>query len=456
MKDGNGAEQSAVSRHQLYEEYVSWCLQVCTCPQPYRDGPLLEKAARYLVKTPRPFIVLPFYQAVMEGARCFTGPFVYSLMPVLSCSTLEAILACIGYLPHADNPLSEYRLCVNVDSDRAIEVGFELLLARVKCLHLLELLEQNQLGPKECLELLQRGVEPMKPEELSEIKAVVHEKENEKKEEEAIENKVPLSMDARPTVKPWPKPQRRVHQLSFEDQSFIEMQMTYPDLAIRGRPLLRDKPPCEKSCSKPVHPASNSYTKDVSDAAQPRERPYSSRTNIAVTTGIPENDSSKVCELINYKSRNSDGNTGMIVSTLPGKNINSSVNNSDGGRADDELSGAQDSSLDPTLVFDKEQSLKPVKSQHTTDSSNRRLTKCTIDKEYGLRELADTIEQFHDQDTKEEFKKEKDNREEKRETRQRGSLEEEGGSTGNRTEETGGQENLDQSFIILEQEIDHV
>lgn len=43
---------------------------------------------------------------------------------------------------------SEYRLSEEANPDRAMLLGFELLLARVECSHLLELLEKDQLGPQ--------------------------------------------------------------------------------------------------------------------------------------------------------------------------------------------------------------------------------------------------------------------------------------------------------------------
>lgn len=50
---------------------------------------------------------------------------------------------------------SEYRLSEDANPDRAILVGFELLLARLECYHLLELLEKDQLGPQVRSEIIQ-------------------------------------------------------------------------------------------------------------------------------------------------------------------------------------------------------------------------------------------------------------------------------------------------------------
>lgn len=43
---------------------------------------------------------------------------------------------------------SEYRLREDADPDRAMLLAFELLLARVECDHLLEILEKDQLEPQ--------------------------------------------------------------------------------------------------------------------------------------------------------------------------------------------------------------------------------------------------------------------------------------------------------------------
>lgn len=43
---------------------------------------------------------------------------------------------------------SEYRLIEDANPDRAMLVGFELLLARVECYQLLELLDKDQSGPQ--------------------------------------------------------------------------------------------------------------------------------------------------------------------------------------------------------------------------------------------------------------------------------------------------------------------
>ncbi|XP_069030750.1 uncharacterized protein [Embiotoca jacksoni] len=309
MKDGTGAgEPAEVSRQDLYEEYVNCFLQLCPEVRPCRDEPLLRRAARYLQREPEPaetFTVFPFYRAVIEGSealstdcrrhlrafiratelletlcvnlllqpwrreirtlKTFTGPFVYCLLPVLSSSTLRSVLASIGYLPNTDATQSEFRLSEDANADRAMLVGFELLLARLECVHLLELVDRDHLGPQECLQVLQRRVQPAEPTEHVEKKKTTtgqeveegeeeeeEEEEEERKKEELDKNEVPLYLDSSSAVNPVPKPQRS--HLFTVDQSIMEMQQTYPDLAFRGRPLLTDKPRRAHSGSKAICP----------------------------------------------------------------------------------------------------------------------------------------------------------------------------------------------------------
>uniref|UniRef100_A0A3Q2DSN1 Uncharacterized LOC107088898 n=1 Tax=Cyprinodon variegatus TaxID=28743 RepID=A0A3Q2DSN1_CYPVA len=241
MKDEAGQEEDHFSRDHLYEDYRSCYLRLGAEVRPCRDPRLLKRAARFLLRSPdlrATFTVFPFSQAVAErwaegtdsrkhlmglikatemletlcinmflqpwkkeirSLKTFTGAFVYCLLPVLSCSTIQAILASIGYLPNSDADKSEFTLSAGPDADRALLLGFELLLARVECSHLLDLLVEHQLGPQEALRL-----------------------------------------EARPPSVPQPKPRR--YGLSNMDHSVMDLQRTYPDLAFRGRPLLAEQP----------------------------------------------------------------------------------------------------------------------------------------------------------------------------------------------------------------------
>uniref|UniRef100_A0A3Q2QJQ6 Uncharacterized LOC105916049 n=1 Tax=Fundulus heteroclitus TaxID=8078 RepID=A0A3Q2QJQ6_FUNHE len=282
MKDeaGQDGEHEAFSHQDLYEEYKSSYLQPGAEVRPCRDPGLLERAARFLRGSPdltEAFTAFPFYRAVAErcadgtdsrrhltgfikatemleslcinmflqpwkkeirSVKTFTGAFVYCLLPVFSSSTIESVLASIGYLPNSDASRSEFILSADVDADRALLLGFELLLARVECHHLLDLLGEHQLGPQEWLEVLQRRKQPAKVVDPTEKQTIAEEWKgnNEKKKEELERKEEALHSETIPQPK-----QRRCH-LNSVDHSVIELQMTYPDLAFRGRPLLPDQP----------------------------------------------------------------------------------------------------------------------------------------------------------------------------------------------------------------------
>ncbi|XP_062286187.1 uncharacterized protein si:ch211-189a15.5 [Scomber scombrus] len=484
MKDGMAAagEPEEVSRQDLYEDYIKCYIQMCTEVGPCRDAQLLKKAAQYVLQEAEPthtFTVFPFYQSVMEGAaalssdyrkhlsdfikatelletlcinlflqpwkkeiktlKCFTGPFVYCLLPVLSSSTIQSVLASIGYLPHPETPQSEYKLSVDANPDKAMLVGFELLLARVECLHLLELVEKEKdhLGPQEWLELVQRRAGPVKTEGHTEKKTVeqMEDEKKKKNKEEANKSEVPLSFDTRPAVNSQPK-SRSCH-LSSVDQSIMEMQMTYDDLAIRGRPVLQDKPHranSHKSSSKSVHAASTNNNSSDSKAVPPPDRDCIKSTKPAATTLSSKPDGSKVCEMIGKNSRSSgcnDGSGGGGGISTPANNTSSSFKNSDGSRVDDEDRSPQDITLHITLRAgsNAEQSLKPGESQPTaeppawtqqqaaTDLQNKRTTKsrASLSDRHGrgagaLRELAERMGQLHVQQTQRGGEEKRDNK----------------------------------------------
>ncbi|KAM7385000.1 hypothetical protein PAMP_001101 [Pampus punctatissimus] len=292
-------------------------------------------------------------------------------------------------------------------------VGFELLLARVECLQLLKILEKDQLGPQEWLEVLQRRTGPRKTEEHTE-KKTVEEDEKKKKKEDANKKEVPLCLDSRPAVNP--QPESQCCHLSSVDQSIMEMQMAYDDLAIRGRPLLQDKPHranSSKSSSKSVHTGSPNNNSDDTKAVHPADRSCIRSTKAAATTICNKIDSSKCCEMIGDNS-----------------NIGNGFKKSDGSRTADNLSGPQDISLHITLRAgsNAEQSLKPgepqpaaeppawTQQQAAADLQNNRPSKpehlslTSMDEEQALRELAERMGQLHVQETKEEVKKKDDNK----------------------------------------------
>nr|XP_046257634.1 uncharacterized protein si:ch211-189a15.5 [Scatophagus argus] len=444
MKDGmRTAEHVEVSRQEVYEDYVNYYLQQCTDDRLCRDEDLLKKVARYLLREPEPrgtFTVFPFDQALIEycGAlspdcrklsafikaveileticvnlflqpwkkeiktlKTFTGPFVYCLLPVFNRSTIQSVLASIGYLPHTETPQSEYRLSEDANPDRAMLVGFELLVARVECYHLQELLDKEQLAPQEWLKVLQRRGRPMKLEEPTEKKTSIGQKEEEeKKKEEAEGKKEPPYLDSRFTVNPQPKPQ---HCPLTEDQSIMEMQNTYPDLAFRGRPLLPSKPhrahACRSSCKAIQTASTNNYSNDIKAAELPTRD-----CNVAVTTSIrSKTDAGKAAEVFGDDSRS------------PG------FADTDRSRVDDKLSHALPASLHITLKAGSTagQRLKPGEPQPTAepltwaqpqtaaDKQNKRpdspgLSSLTEDQQ--LRELAESMGHLHVHETKEEWR----------------------------------------------------
>ncbi|KAG7214381.1 hypothetical protein INR49_023092 [Caranx melampygus] len=364
MKDGTGAaEQTEVSRQELYGDYMNWYRQQCPEARPCCDARLLKKAAKYLLREPEPtgtFTVFPFYQALAEdrGApradcRRHLSAFIKAteLLETLCVNlflqpwkkefkTLKSILASIGYLPHSDTSQSEFRLGEDADPDRAMLVGFELLLARVECYRLLEQVDMDQMGPQP---------------------------------------QVPLYSDTRLAVKPQPKP-RHTHFITT-DQSIMEMQRIYPDLAFRGRRLVPDKPhlanSSRSSSGKAGDAAGHSYSDDSKDAELPKRDGRAAAGELSGDSGTGSGDT--------------DRNSGGMSTT-----------NAD----DDEVSGPPGiphHSLHITLraASQAERDLKYRESQQAAAGAhNMRPTEeepsslSTEDEERDLRELAQRMEQF--------------------------------------------------------------
>ncbi|XP_072247639.1 uncharacterized protein [Leuresthes tenuis] len=482
MKDSTEAgEQVEFSRQDVYEDYRKCYLQQCADVRPCRDDQLLKKAAQYLLREPdltEIFTVFPFYQAATERCeepstvcrkhlsafiraaemleticvnlflqpwkreirtlKTFTGPFVYSLLPVLSTSTIQSVLASIGYLPYNDVSQSEFRLSADANVDRAMQMGFELLLARVECYHLLDIQTKDHLGPQEWLELLQRRGQPTKLLEHTEEKTMAVQKKGQKKKKKELDNKEVLQcLETTTELNPQPKPQGN-HLVSV-DQSIMEMQRTYPDLAFRGRPLLPDQP----------HKARNNISNNrVLCNAELNERDCIKKSKSATPTNLSEGESRKAEKLCGDNGRTISCNDKNVdVISTPIDSINSSFEGSHGRRVDDELSGPQAISLHITLRAGTkaEMSLKPGKPQSTTEPlaetqqlSDRKTEReakpefgslSFVDKEQDLRELAERMEQLCVQGNKEDEKRgEKDTRtgrrqEEKKSSSERGLTE---------------------------------
>ncbi|XP_032408523.1 spermatogenesis-associated protein 2 isoform X1 [Xiphophorus hellerii] len=359
MKDEE--QEGSLSRRDLFEDYRSCFLRPGAEVGPCRDPGLLKRAAQFLLRTSEPrdtFTLFPFCRAVTErcvvgtdgrkhlaafvkatemleslcvnmflqpwkkeirSLKTFTGAFVYCLLPVLSGSTIQAVLAYMGYRPSSDAPQSEFTLSSDPESDRALLLGFELLLARLECCRLLDLMLEHQLGPQEWLDVLQRSKQPSKLADPTEKQTVAEQrKDNDEKRKESDKREVSQEPESRLPSVPQPKPRR--HRPSV-DQADMELQWQYPDLAFRGRPLLPDQPP---------------------------------KATPTMTGGVP--DSLSVLPKTNLTKEDRD--VSPSVSTRDdGRNDSSCFRNSDESRAcdddgddgDDDLSGPQAISLHITL-----------------------------------------------------------------------------------------------------------
>ncbi|XP_014907674.1 uncharacterized protein LOC106959549 isoform X1 [Poecilia latipinna] len=357
MKDEE--QEGSLSRRDLFEDYRSCFLRPGAEVRPCRDPGLLKRAAQFLLRTSElrdTFTLFPFCQAVTErcvvgtdgrkhlaafikatemleslcinmflqpwkkeirSLKTFTGAFVYCLLPVLSSSTIQAVLACMGYRPSSDAPQSEFTLSSDADADRALLLGFELLLARLECCRLLDLLLEHQLGPQEWLDVLQRSKQPSKLVDPTEKQTVAEQrKDNDEKRKESDKREESQQPESRLLSVPQPKPRR--HRPSV-DQSDMELQWQYPDLAFRGRPLLPDQPP---------------------------------KATAAMTGGVP--DSTSVLPKTNLTKEDRDVSPSVSTGD-DGWNDSSCFRNSDESRAhddddgDDDLSGPQAISLHITL-----------------------------------------------------------------------------------------------------------
>jgi len=170
-------------------------------------------------------------------------------------------------------------------------------------------------------------------------------------------SQVPLILDSMLAVKPQPKP-RRCHHTGV-DQSIMEMQMIYPDLAFRGRPLRPGKPQRANGSSKDVHaPNTNDNSGDGKAAEVPK---------VAAATRRSRNDGSKAddvgddCRGSGCSDRNRGGGPAA------GDAISGHVGTTDGSAGDGGLRGPQALSLHITLraASIAEQSLKPGEAPPT-------------------------------------------------------------------------------------------
>ncbi|XP_061601643.1 uncharacterized protein si:ch211-189a15.5 [Cololabis saira] len=418
MRDGVGAgagagadpgpEPARVSRLALCEDYRSWHRQLAAEVRPCRAGPLLQQAARFLRAEPdlsHTFTVFPFQQALAELAvppggppgvqqqlrgliraaetletvclhlflqpwrkeirtlKTFTGPFVYFLLPVLSRATLQSVLASIGYLPHEEDSCSEYRLSADADPDAAMLVGFELLLARVECNRLLEVLVQDQGGPQEWLEVLQkRQQHPKYMEHTEERKPVVgQEEEQEQKKKELDTNEASQVLERRLAVKAQPKSRHNPLSSVPVDQSIMEMQRIYPDLAFRGRRLLQEQP----------HKSPQTLSSSKAECQAEPSTKVCSKGNEAAAPAVSSQDDCSKSEQAFGDTRTSGRTSGGTVDLV---DASSSSSNSERSRVGELESGPQAISLHITLRAEPkaEPRPRPEKLENPVDQAEER------------------------------------------------------------------------------------
>uniref|UniRef100_A0A3B3UKT1 Uncharacterized LOC106959549 n=1 Tax=Poecilia latipinna TaxID=48699 RepID=A0A3B3UKT1_9TELE len=323
MKDEE--QEGSLSRRDLFEDYRSCFLRPgaeavterCVVGTDGRKHLAAFIKATEMLESLCINMFLQPWKKEIRSLKTFTGAFVYCLLPVLSSSTIQAVLACMGYRPSSDAPQSEFTLSSDADADRALLLGFELLLARLECCRLLDLLLEHQLGPQEWLDVLQRSKQPSKLVDPTEKQTVAEQrKDNDEKRKESDKREESQQPESRLLSVPQPKPRR--HRPSV-DQSDMELQWQYPDLAFRGRPLLPDQPP---------------------------------KATAAMTGGVP--DSTSVLPKTNLTKEDRDVSPSVSTGD-DGWNDSSCFRNSDESRAhddddgDDDLSGPQAISLHITL-----------------------------------------------------------------------------------------------------------
>ncbi|KAJ8417765.1 hypothetical protein AAFF_G00226080 [Aldrovandia affinis] len=270
------AEGSPDSRFTVFDFYrtVSECLKERRkdCRNVIKE---LIKATEFLEMLCINLFLFPWKKEI-KTLKTFTGPFVYWIKPVLPQSTVKSILESIGYYPETD---TEYRLDKSADSETVTRMGFELFLARQECEYLLEVMGQSRSW--EHLEIFQQRASQA-PHSLQEAGEGAEEEEEEEEEEDfARENtslqvdaeegmdsghslvdlgeecqtiakatgggdedleQTPRSLEFQPqagTVEPGVSP---MCHIMTDDNSLLEMQRSYPDLAFRKRLIFREPP----------------------------------------------------------------------------------------------------------------------------------------------------------------------------------------------------------------------
>ncbi|XP_050970239.1 uncharacterized protein si:ch211-189a15.5 isoform X1 [Labeo rohita] len=237
-----------------FYETLYKCAQHRDCHRRVHD---LKKAAELLELFCVNLFLFPWKKEI-KTLKTFTGHFVYYIKPVLPFA--RSILQMIGYYMETD---TEYRLSDKFDPDKAKSMGFDLLLARLECEHLLELM--NQRSHVECLEIIRTRAASLTftaGEEVSEPtngicnpnedvlkddvfkedghvegSSLVNPEEEHQQESLKSHNSdqgVDKSQDG-----PISDVERPPNSFMTDDKSILEMRENYPDLAIGQKPIFQ-------------------------------------------------------------------------------------------------------------------------------------------------------------------------------------------------------------------------
>ncbi|XP_037530386.1 uncharacterized protein LOC119407636 [Nematolebias whitei] len=298
-------------------------------------------------------------------------------------------------------------------------MGLELLLARVQCYHLLDLLVEDQLGPQEWLEALRRKEQPAKWMDHTEKKTTSEEKDNEKRRDK---EEVSVDLESRAASKPQPKPRRYHLNLNNDDQSVMELQETYSDLSFRGRPLVSEQLPRVHGAASSRKVAAVSKTDSIKGS------------KAAAPTLLSRDDLSKADKPVDASSTTSESTDENNERTTAPSNTSTSDEN-----RVHELSGPQAISLyitqrtgpkEPRLKYEKTSSTEefPARTQPQFEGENMRVAKqqefqslSSVEEEQELRELSEKMGHLCVRENKVDVKRTKENPkgEEREEQRQR-------------------------------------
>ncbi|CAM4526776.1 unnamed protein product [Leuciscus chuanchicus] len=213
----------------------------------------IRKAAELLEMFCVNLFLFPWKKEI-KTLKKFTGNFVYFIKPVLPFA--RSILQIIGYCVETD---TEYRLSDHFDPEKAKSMGFDLFLARLECEYLLELM--NQRSHVECLDILRTRASPLTfsaGEEVSEpINDICNLNEDvfkddghvegsslvnpeEQQQQESLKSHEPQNQEVNKsqdsTISDVERPSS---SFMTDDKSILEMRESYPDLAIRQKPIFQ-------------------------------------------------------------------------------------------------------------------------------------------------------------------------------------------------------------------------